>query len=32
MFENRVQIRLFDSKKDEILGGWKILHSEELQN
>jgi hypothetical protein len=31
MFENRV-LRIFGTKRDEIIGGWKNLHYEELHN
>jgi hypothetical protein len=24
--------RIFRSKRDEIIGGWRILHNEELHN
>ena len=30
MFENRVLRRIFGSKRDEVTGEWKKLHSEEL--
>jgi hypothetical protein len=29
--ENRVLRRIFGPKKDEVLGGWRKLHNEELQ-
>jgi hypothetical protein len=32
VFENRVLRRIFGSKKDEVMGGWRRLHSEELHN
>jgi hypothetical protein len=32
MFENRVLRRIFGSKKDEVTGGWRKLHNEELHN
>jgi hypothetical protein len=31
MFENRV-LRIFGPKKDEVTGGWRKLHNEELHN
>jgi hypothetical protein len=30
MFENRVLRRIFRPKKDEMIGGWRKLHNEEL--
>jgi hypothetical protein len=30
VFENRVLRRIFGSKRDEVMGGWKKLHNEEL--
>jgi hypothetical protein len=30
LFENRVLWRIFGSKKDEVTGGWRKLHNEEL--
>jgi hypothetical protein len=30
MFENRVLRRIFGPKRDEVTGGWRKLHSEEL--
>jgi hypothetical protein len=30
MFENRVLRRIFEPKRDEITGGWRKLHNEEL--
>jgi hypothetical protein len=30
MFENGVLRRIFGSKRDEVTGGWKILHNVEL--
>jgi hypothetical protein len=30
MFENRVLRRIFEPKKDEVTGGWRKLHNEEL--
>jgi hypothetical protein len=32
VFENRVLRRIFGLKKDEIIGGWRKLHNEELHN
>jgi hypothetical protein len=32
VFENRVLRRIFGSKRDEVMGEWRKLHSEELQN
>jgi hypothetical protein len=32
VFENRVLRRIFGSKKDEVTGGWRKLHNEELHN
>jgi hypothetical protein len=31
-FENRVLTRIFGPKRDEVTGGWRNLHSEELHN
>jgi hypothetical protein len=31
VFENRV-LRIFGPKRDEVTGGWRKLHNEELQN
>jgi hypothetical protein len=30
VFENRVLRRIFGSKRDEVMGGWRKLHKEEL--
>jgi hypothetical protein len=30
VFENRVLKRIFGPKRDEVTGGWKKLHNEEL--
>jgi hypothetical protein len=30
VFENRVIRRIFGPKRDEVTGGWRILHNEEL--
>jgi hypothetical protein len=32
MFENRVLRGLFGPKSEEVMGGWRILHNEELHN
>jgi hypothetical protein len=32
VFENRVLIRIFGPKKDEVTGEWRKLHNEELHN
>jgi hypothetical protein len=32
MFENRVLRRIFRPKKEEVEGGWRRLHNEELHN
>jgi hypothetical protein len=32
VFENRVLRRIFGSKMDEVTGGWRKLHNEELHN
>jgi hypothetical protein len=29
-FENRVLMRIFGPKRDEVMGGWRKLHNEEL--
>jgi hypothetical protein len=31
VFENRV-LRIFGPKRDEVMGGWRKLHNEELHN
>jgi hypothetical protein len=31
-FESRVLRRIFGPKRDEVTGGWRKLHSEELHN
>jgi hypothetical protein len=31
-FENRVLRRMFGPKRDEVTGGWRKLHNEELHN
>jgi hypothetical protein len=32
VFENRVLRRIFGPKRDEVTGGWRKLHNEELLN
>jgi hypothetical protein len=32
VFENRVLRGIFGPKRDEVIGGWRKLHSEELHN
>jgi hypothetical protein len=32
VFENRAQRRIFSPKSDEVTGGWRNLHNEELSN
>jgi hypothetical protein len=32
VFQNRVLRRIFKLKKDEVTGGWRKLHNEELHN
>jgi hypothetical protein len=32
VFEKRVQRGIFGFKEDEVAGGWKTLHNEELHN
>jgi hypothetical protein len=32
VFENRVLRGLFGQKRDEVVGGWRKLHNEELHN
>jgi hypothetical protein len=32
MFENSVLWRMFGPKRDEVTGGWRKPHSEELHN
>jgi hypothetical protein len=32
VFENRVLWRIFGPKRDEVTGGWRKLHNEELHN
>jgi hypothetical protein len=30
--ENRLLKRIFGPKREEVAGGWRILHNEELRN
>jgi hypothetical protein len=30
VFENRVLRRIFEPKRDEVIGGWRKMHNEEL--
>jgi hypothetical protein len=32
VFENRVLRRIFEPKRDQVTGGWRKLHNEELHN
>ena len=32
VFENRVLRRIFGPKRDEVTGGWRKLHNEELDD
>jgi hypothetical protein len=32
VFENRVLRRIFGPRMDEVTGGWRKLHAEELHN
>jgi hypothetical protein len=32
VFENRVLRRIFGPKKEEVMGGWRKLHNEELRD
>jgi hypothetical protein len=32
VFENRVLRRIFGPKRDEVMGEWRKLHNEELNN
>jgi hypothetical protein len=32
VFKNRVLRRIFGSKRDEVTGGWRKLHNEELHD
>jgi hypothetical protein len=32
VFENRMLRKIFGSKRDEVTGGWRKLHNEELHD
>jgi hypothetical protein len=32
VFENRVLRRIFGPKREEVVGGWRRLHNEQLHN
>jgi hypothetical protein len=32
VFENKMLRRIFEQKRNEMTGGWKKLHNEELRN
>jgi hypothetical protein len=32
VFENRVLRRILGLKRDEVIGGWRKVHNEELHN
>jgi hypothetical protein len=32
VFDNRVLMRIFGPKRNEVTGGWRKLHNEELRN
>jgi hypothetical protein len=32
VFENRILRKIFGLKRDEVIGGWRKLHNEELHN
>jgi hypothetical protein len=32
VFENRVLRRIFGPRRNEVMGGWRKLHNEELNN
>jgi hypothetical protein len=32
VFQNRVLRRIFGPKREEVVGGWRRLHNEELHN
>jgi hypothetical protein len=32
VFQNRMLRRIFGLKRDEMIGGWRKLHNEELHN
>jgi hypothetical protein len=31
VFENRLPMRIFGAKRDEMTGGWRKLHNEDLR-
>jgi hypothetical protein len=31
VYKNKVLRRIFESERDEVIGGWRKLHNEELQ-
>jgi hypothetical protein len=32
VFENKVLRRIFEPKRDEVTGGWRKMHNEELRD
>jgi hypothetical protein len=32
LFEDRILRRIFGSRREEVVGGWRRLHNEELHN
>jgi hypothetical protein len=32
VFEDRILRRIFGPKRDQVMGGWRKLHNEELHN
>jgi hypothetical protein len=32
VYDKRVLRRMFEPKRDEVIGGWRKLHNEELHN
>jgi hypothetical protein len=32
VFENRVPRRIFGPKREDLIGGWRKMHNEELRN
>jgi hypothetical protein len=32
VFENKVLRRIFEPKRDEVMGGWRKLHNEDLHD
>jgi hypothetical protein len=32
LFENRMLRRIFGPKRDDVIGGWRKVHNEELHN